>query len=332
MKRKIDTENLAAVLRKKSVDLKNKACLMANLRGTKQEKDLFLPVNCRGFGRIHHFRLTPDPCWITDPLPMLPASKYLGIPQTEVIHAQVFQLAACNFRCWYCFADFSLLSANLKHSSFATAKELLGYMLEENIKAPVIDLSGGQPDIVPEYALWFLQAREEMGLEKEYFIWTDDNLSTDYLWRYLGKKEIEYMANVPGFSRVGCLKGFDPESFSFNTGADKRLFDRQIELLGRLVETGFDQYGYITLTALNLENLENKISELFDRIQERVHPNFPLRIIPLRIFRFNANISRYIERAEENQYRVLGAWKEELGKRFSKSDLRMPITEASLER
>lgn len=332
MKRKIDSQNLAEILRKKSVNLKRKSCLMSNLKGTKQEEYLSLPVNCRGFGRIHHFRLTSDPDWIIDPLPMLPASKYLGIPQTEVIHAQVFQLAACNFRCWYCFADFSLLSANPEHSSFVTVKELLGYMLEENIKAPVIDLSGGQPDIVPEYVLWFLQAREEIGLEKKYFIWTDDNLSTDYLWRYLSRKEIDYMVNIPGFSRVGCLKGFDPESFSFNTGADKQLFDRQIELLRRLVETDFDQYGYITLTSLNLKNLETKISELFDRIQKEVHPNFPLRIIPLRIFRFNANISRYNVRAEKNQFRVLEVWKSELNKRFGKSELKTPITEVSLER
>ncbi|MBU4338648.1 hypothetical protein KKB43_05330 [Patescibacteria group bacterium] len=168
MKRNIDAQNLAEILRKKSVDLKNKVCLMANLKGTKQEKDLSLPVNCRGFGRIHHFQLTPDPSWISDPLPMLPTSKYLGIPQEEIIQAQVFQLAACNFRCWYCFVDFDLLSANLKHSSFITANELFGYILEEKVESRVIDLSGGQPDIVPEYPLWFLQARQEMGLEKEY--------------------------------------------------------------------------------------------------------------------------------------------------------------------
>lgn len=332
MKGNIDAQSLAEILRKKSVDLKNKTCLMANLRGTKQEKDLSLPVNCRGFGRIHHFRLTPDTSWITDPLPMLPASKYFGIPQEEIIQAQVFQLAACNFRCWYCFVDFDLLSANPKHSSFITAKELLSYMVEEKIEARVIDLSGGQPDIVPEYALWFLQARQEMGLEKDCLIWTDDNLSTDFLWRYLSKKEIEYMVETPGFTRVGCLKGFDAESFAFNTGASKQLFDRQIELLGRLVETGFDQYGYITLTTLSLENLESKISELFDKIQKQVHPNFPLRIIPLRIFKFNVNDSRYIKQAEKNQFQVLKAWNSELEKRFSKSELRTPITEISLWR
>ncbi|MDD3190961.1 MAG: radical SAM protein [Candidatus Pacebacteria bacterium] len=332
-KRVEDTHDLTENLRKKSVDLNKKACLITNLRGTEQEKDLTLPTNCQGFGRIHHFRLTPkDSRWMPDPLPMLPANKYLNIPQSEVVHTQVFQLAACNFHCWYCFVDHNLLSANPKYSSFVTAKELLGYMLEEEVGSSIIDLSGGQPDIVPEYVLWFLQAREEMGLEKKYFVWTDDNLSTDSLWRYLSRKEIEYMVETPGFARVGCLKGFDPESFAFNTGADKQMFDQQIDLLSDLVETGFDQYGYITLTALNLENLENKISGLFDEIQERVHPNFPLRIIPLQIFHFNANKGRYIHRAEENQYKVIEVWKDELNRRFSKSELKTPITEVSLKR
>ncbi len=328
---KTNTQDLAKILRKKSVNLENKSCLMANLKGTKQEKDLSLPVNCRGFGRIHHFRTVPESRWISDPLPTLPASKYLGIPTTEILLAQVFQLATCNFRCWYCFVDLNLRSAHLKHSSFLTAKELFGYMLEEKIKTRVIDLSGGQPDLVSEYVLWFLKARAEMGLEKEYFIWADDNLSTDYLWHYLSRNDIEYMVKTPGFSRVGCLKGFDPESFAFNTGADKKLFNRQIELLGRLVETGFDQYGYITLTTLNLDNLENKVAELFDKIQNRVHPNFLLRIVPLKILRFNANNNRYIQRAEENQYYVLDAWQAELQKRFSKSQLNIPIMEVSLK-
>ena len=331
MKEIIDTQNLAEILRKKAVDIENEACLMSDLRETQEEKDLSLPVNCRGFGRIHHFRLTSGSQWISDPLPMLPASKYLGIPETKVIPVQVFQLAACNFHCWYCFVDSILRSADSKHSSFVTARELFDYMSEGKVKARVIDLSGGHPGLVPEYALWFLRTRAEMGLEKTHFIWTDDNLSTDYLWRYLSKDDIEYMINAPGFSQVGCLKGFDSESFSFNTGADKHLFDYQIELLGRLVKAGFDQYGYITLTTLNLENLESKITELFDKIQKQIHLNFPLRIVPLQIFKFNANKNRYIQQADENQYRVLSVWQAEMQQRFSKSELSKPMTEVSLE-
>lgn len=327
-----NSDKLAERLRKKSVNYQTKAVRMSKFTGTQQETDLSLPPNCRGFGRIHHFRLKPEQNWITDPLPTLPACKYLGTSVTDVLLAQVFQLSACNFRCWYCFVDFSLRSADPKHSEFVTAKELLQMMLDERVEAQVIDLSGGQPELVPEYILWFLQARAGLGLEQSHFVWADDNLSTDCLWRYLSDENISFMVNTPGFARVGCLKGFDAESFTFNTRADGRLFDRQIGLLARLVHTGFDQYGYITLTTMNTENLQSKIATLLDSIQSRVHPNFPLRIVPLRIFALNANANRYIKQAEENQYRALDSWNVEMQRRFSASELSTPITEVDIRR
>ena len=185
---------------------------------------------------------------------------------------------------------------------------------------------------MPEYVLWFLEARKELGLEKSHFVWADDNLSTDYTWRYLSEAEIAFMAQSPGFARVGCLKGFDSESFTFNTCADGALFDRQIELLGRFVQAGFDQYGYITITAMNSNDLQGKMARLLDKIQNRVHTNFPLRIVPLRIFGFNANANRYNQQAETNQFRALEAWLAEMQRRFSAAELAIPIAEVNIRR
>lgn len=325
----LDAQKLGERLREKSVDRATKTIRMTKFPGSDQATDLSLPSNCGGYGRIHHFRLEPDPNWITDPLPMLPACNYLGLPITDVILAQVFQLAACDFRCWYCFVDFELLSASPKHSDMVAPKELLQIMLDEKVNSQVIDLSGGQPELVPEYVLWFLEARKELGLEQSHFVWVDDNLSTDNTWRYLTDKEIEFMVQVPGFARVGCLKGFDAESFTFNTRADGALFDRQIELLGRYVRAGFDQYGYITITTMNTDDLHGKMARLLDVIQNRVHPNFPLRIVPLRIFGFNANANRYNPEAEANQFRALEAWLAEMQRRFSTEELANPITEVN---
>lgn len=330
MKKDLKINKLTKELRKKAVNLKSRKFLMTKFCGSKQESDLSLSVNCHGFGRIHHFRQQADDKWILDPLPMCPASKFFGIKKTEVLLAQVFQLAVCNFCCWYCFVDHDLLSANRKFSEFITANQLLQWMLDESIKSNVIDLSGGQPDIVPEYPLWFLQTRSELGLNSTHYIWMDDNLSTDYMWRYLSDSDIEYMLSAKGFSRVGCLKGFDPKSFAFNTGADGQSFSRQIELLSRLVKAGFDQYGYITLTTLNCEGLEGKIAQLLDKIQIKVHENFPLRIVPLRIFEFNANSEKFIKQAEENQFYVLEVWQSEMQKRFSASQLAIPISEIKI--
>ena len=66
-----------------------------------------------GFGRIRHFRRSTSPGWPSNPLPIDPACKFLGTPAEDVARAQVFQNAVCNWRCWYCFVPFELLSANL---------------------------------------------------------------------------------------------------------------------------------------------------------------------------------------------------------------------------
>ena len=328
----LDSERLAESLREKSVNRQAKAIRMTKFPGSDQARDLSLPPNCGGFGRIHHFRLEPDPNWITNPLPTLPTCEYLNVPVTDVLLAQVFQLAACDFRCWYCFVDFNLLSADPKRSEMVTPKQLLQMMLDEKVNSQVIDLSGGQPELVPEYVFWFLEARRDLELEQSHFVWTDDNLSTDYTWRYLSKEEITFMAQTLGFARVGCIKGFDAESFTFNTRADGKLFDCQIELLGRFVQAGFDQYGYITITTMNTDDLQGKMARLLDEIQNRVHSNFPLRIVPLRVFGFNANANRYNKQAEENQFRTLEAWLAEMQRRFSTTELAIPITEVNIRR
>lgn len=328
----LDSQKLAERLREKSLDRQTKTIRMTRFPGSKQATDLSLPENCGGFGRVHHFRLEPDPNWVTNPLPTLPACKYLNLPATDVLLVQVFQLAACDFRCWYCFVDFSLLAADPKHSEMVTPKQLLKIMLDEKVNSQVIDLSGGQPELVPEYVLWFLYARAELGLKESHFVWADDNLSTDYTWRYLSEEDISFMANTPGFARVGCLKGFDAESFTFNTRADGRLFEQQIELLARFVRAGFNQYGYITITTMDTTDLHGKMARLLDAIQNRVHPNFPLRIVPLRIFGFNANENRYNKQAKENQFRALDAWLAEMQRRFSTTELVTPITDINIRR
>lgn len=76
--------------------------LLSRIAGSEQETDMSVPSNCDGFGRIHHFRRNVDK-WVQDPLPNDPVCKALEIPYTDVLEAQVFQIASCNAHCWYCF-------------------------------------------------------------------------------------------------------------------------------------------------------------------------------------------------------------------------------------
>ena len=256
----IDTNNLSEVLRGKSVDIESKRVLLAKLEGSDQENDLLVPTNCNGYGRVRHFRMNRYDDWCSDPLPNLPAAKYFGEEPEETLITQVFQLASCNFRCWYCFVDTDRLSANQKVSKMFSVDELLDLFLKIENPPKVIDLSGGQPDLVPEWTLWMMEELEKRNLVDEYFLWSDDNLSTDYLWKYLSNSQVSYMAQYKGFSRVACFKGFDPVSYSYNTGVSPAHFDIQFQLFAKLLNSGFDIFAYITFTSPRTSELTRKIS------------------------------------------------------------------------
>ena len=89
----------------------------------------------------------------------------------------------------------------------------------------------------------------------------------------------------------------------------------------RLVSIGFEQYAYITLTSIDIENVYDKISYLFDKIQTLICEKFLLRIIPLEIFKYNVNCSRIVKEALCNQYKVVDCWKKLLTERFNSKEL-----------
>ena len=86
------------------------------------------------------------------------------------------------------------------------------------------------------------------GIQDEVYLWSDDNLSCDHFWRFLTTAQQEFVASYPNYGRVACFKGFDPQSFAFNSQRGKEWFERQFELMSRLVGSGMDVYGYVTLT------------------------------------------------------------------------------------
>ncbi|MEJ7639255.1 MAG: hypothetical protein WKF75_15090 [Singulisphaera sp.] len=210
--------------------------LVTDLRGTEQAQDLSEAPNCGGIGRLRHFRRETSPGW---PQPAA-GWAHMSVPRRRPAgraRAQVFQNAVCNWRCWYCFVRYNLLAADRRHSRWVTADEIVDLYLREPDPPPVIDLSGGQPDLTPEWVPWMMRALRARGLEGRVYLWSDDNLSNDYFWRHLSDAECELVSSFRGYGRVGCFKGFDPESFAFNTSAAPELFDRQFELMGRLIGT-----------------------------------------------------------------------------------------------
>lgn len=328
----IQTNLYSERLRNRALQVTEKRILIAQLSGSEQEKDLTEPVNCQGFGRIRHFRFQKESNWSSNPLPILPACQALGLPHASMMPAQVFQLAACNWRCWYCFVDFAHLSASMRFGQFLTADELIHLYLQEQTRPLTLDLSGGQPDIIPEWTLWTMEALVRHGLEGKVFLWSDDNLSTRYFWTFLDREQRKRIVRFPKYARVGCFKGYDEASFAFNTAAPPELFSQQFEIYRDLLKEGLDMYAYVTLTAVPHAGLEQSMAHFFDRLQE-IHPHLPLRTIPLKIAVFTTTGQRLKARHEQAlsfQYDVHDAWLEELQRRFSPEELALPIYAVSL--
>lgn len=333
IRKPIDTDRFARSLRQKSIDLVNQKILITRFHGSKQSLDLTFPANCGGFGRKHYFYRKQFDDWPENPLPIDPACEYLGIPQQTRIQVQVFQNAACSWRCWYCFVDDKLLAANPKHSEFKSAKDLLDLLSSEPGRPSVIDLSGGQPDLVPEWTLWMadgLASRKDST-----YLWSDDNLSNEYLWQLLSSEEVSRLASYPNYGRVGCFKGYDDESFAFNTQARPELFSRQFHVMKRLVASGFDVYGYVTFTTGSAKGLPERMRKFVDRLQDEIDPLFPLRTVPLKIVQYSPTKDRINStRSQALAYQVdaLHVWQEELERRFSTEVRSKPIHKHVLSR
>ncbi|MEY2414050.1 MAG: hypothetical protein QOD84_2656 [Acidobacteriaceae bacterium] len=330
--RTINTEAFSEQLRRKAIDFDPQRILVTNFRGSEQEPDLSEPANCEGFGRVRHFRRATSKGWPANPLPIDPACKALGLPASDTLRAQAFQNAACNWRCWYCFVPFDLLSANPRHSELLSPAKLLDLYLAEPDPPKMIDLTGGQPDLVPEWVPWMMRELISRGIQDQIYLWSDDNLSNDYFWRFLTEEDRKLMATYPNYGRVCCFKGFNETSFTFNTLAEPSLFHKQFEFMERLCSVGFDIYAYATFTSPSSENIAADVRRFVDRLQQ-VHPNLPLRLIPLEIQVFSPVKNRLDadkRQALKNQWLAIEAWQRELEGRFGVEMRSANITEVSL--
>lgn len=315
----IDTDALSDKYRSQIVDRPRRRILIARMEGSDQEADLTNPPNANGLGRVHRFHRATSGRWIANPLPLDPACAYLGLAPQEAMKAQVFQNAACNWRCWYCYVPFDMLGALPAKSRWAAVEDLVDSYAKLEDRPPILDLSGGQPELSPEWVLWTIAALERRGIAESTYLWSDDNLSNDYFWKYLSDEERRRIADYRGYGKVGCFKGFDEGSFAFNTEADRSLFDRQFELFGRYVEEGLNIFAYVTFTHVSETPIVDAVERFVDRLQA-IDEALPLRTIPLEISAYGPVLSRLNERRrwamDVGQYQALEAWLHALSKRF----------------
>jgi hypothetical protein len=215
-----------------------------------------------------------------------------------------------------------------------SAGELLDLFLLEQNRPRIIDMSGGQPDLIPEWPVRMMKALMERKMQDEFFLWMDDNLSGYYAWDVLDDEDFSTIKNFKNFGRVGCFKGFSEISFSENTMALPELLHRQIDIMSRWVRTGLDMYGYITLTTSSLDGMRPSLRAFMDEVQSKVGHFFLLRTVPLEVFTFGPtavrlNILR--EKALQNQRDVLSAWQDEIEARYSGTERHKAIYSVPLK-
>jgi hypothetical protein len=172
----------------------------------------------------------------------------------------------------------------------------------------------------------------ERGLSQKVFLWSDDNLSNDFMWRFLSEQQLQLISSFRKYSRVCCFKGLNAELFSLNTKADPALFLNQFRLCKRLLDLGIDLYCYVILTGPTKTSFHRAVSEFLDAAQ-RLHELLPLRMVPLRVSAFTpvrARMNSSHQDLLDGQMVAIRVWEEELNRRFSTSQIQLPITEITL--
>jgi uncharacterized Fe-S cluster-containing radical SAM superfamily protein len=210
-----------------------------------------------------------------------------------------------------------MLSGSEAVSEWLSPEDMVERYLAETDRPQIIDLSGGSPDLVPEWIAWTMDALQRRKLAASVYLWSDDNLSS----RLLMSKELRPVLNrierYAGYGRVCCLKGFDSSSFAFSTGASENQFGFQLEILRSYLMTSIDLYGYVTLISAPAKDHLDKIRRLMDCLQA-MREDFIGRIVPLRIEKFSTMTARLdAQRSNALRYQdeLLQIWLEELSLR-----------------
>ena len=312
---------------------KNGKFLMNKILTNTEKEKRKLNVNCDEFGMIRIFQRNKFNDWNADPIPMDIISSKMKTKKLDKIPVQMFEVAKCNLHCWWCYLPKQLRNITEEYTKWFSVSELFNLFERENNDVKVIYLSGGNPELVPEFVYSFMKELDKRKRSQEIFLWSDDVLTTDFLIEKMSKEQINYMTKYKNYAKICCLKGFDNESFEYNTGMDKKEFDNQIKRLKICIDIGFDVYGYIILVCKDLNDIESKIKKTMDKLQE-ISYFLPLRIIPIKIEKFSAVIERLNEEREQsilNQYQVLQIWNNELYNRFTKTELECNIADLKLK-
>jgi hypothetical protein len=184
------------------------------MAGSGQEVDLTLPANCNGYGRVRHLRLATAEGWPTNPLPIVPACRARNRTSAGDDDGARVPEGSLRLALLVLLRTEELLKADHSRSAWFTSDELIDFYREIPDAPRIIDLSGGSPDLVPEWTPWMMRALTNASLAETTYLWTDDNLSTTYLFEALALADLVLLRSYRNYGRVCCVKGFDARSLA----------------------------------------------------------------------------------------------------------------------
>jgi len=341
MAKGFDPIELGEKLRKKLI--KGDKVMLANFGKTLQAKDSFRAGKIESdYFRIKKYR-KPGKKDYFEGEPAGIASVKLGIFKEECNTVFLAQVNACNLRCWYCYVDEKNLQANPVYGKWITADEMLYYFLtvsrltqhakDPNDRVNILRLSGGEAFLNPKLIYDTVQSIKKIaGLEKKLYLWADCNLATgDFFWKYLTRKQIDEIRNFKNLGICVCYKGFDKESFHYNTGAQPKFFNQQFLMHRRLIEEDFDVYSYIypvsifsatdleRIDEISIEYLVQKMDTFIRRLQKNVSYYAPLRVTLPYIKEYEANKSEISPRRKkiiELQPVIKNLWEQIIAEKY----------------
>ncbi|MDN2675113.1 hypothetical protein OX459_27305 [Janthinobacterium sp. SUN026] len=330
----IDSDKLITKMRDRIFNSREKKFLISDMSSSKEEKDEYTISNCDGMGRVRIFSNFKLHGGALDEIERNRIQRILlsNYPTVRPVKTQVFQLSGCTWRCWYCYVDENRLSGNPKYGKWLNCEQIIDLYLNEQDRPNIIDLSGGQPDLVPEWPILMLSALEARGLDSTVYLRSEDNLSNSLFRDILSDFDIERLRNYGKYSRIGCFKGFDESSFCFNTNSNKYLYARQFDVVQSIIDCGIDFYAYATFTGIENIGVAAKISIFLDRLQ-KIHHYLPLRTIILKIKKFSAWEGRGTYSSDlwsEVQSTAEKAWFEQMVKRYSDAERAMKLEDIKL--
>lgn len=260
------------------------AVLFANLLDTQEAADSCHQINHGGFGRIRIFKnfsfhIETD---------ILERRKFFRLSSEgewcDQFQTQVFQIGVCPFRCRYCFVDRENLDGTNPNSSFFKPTDILQMFLESWPNICNLDLSGGSPDLCPEFLFELLTEIERINLKGKVTIWVESNLDIRYYSKFPLDK-INYISTFPNFHLLCSLKGWNTSSVAYNT-RNTASFDKQLDGLGFFIQHNFPLSVYLVFIGQKIADY-NEVVTLFQQLYHISH-ELPEYCVPLYIKKFHA--------------------------------------------